>query len=100
MSEGNRYRRAVEAVWERSERQYRGWPGERWAQAEAGASALLAWLRGCASEEELFLRYWETGDPPGVLLARHLPEGFGAGGRLTLEEACFRRRLLELRPGG
>ena len=100
MSEGNRYRQAVEAVWERSERQYRGWPAERRAQAAGAAAALLARLGECASEEELFLRYWEPGDPPGVLLARHLPEGFGAQGRLTLEEACFRRRLLELRPGG
>ena len=100
MSEGNRYRRAVEAVWERSEQQYRGWPGERREQARPAASALLAGLRECSSEEELFLRYWEPGDPPGVLLARHLPEGFGDQDRLTLEEACFHRRLLELRPGG
>lgn len=100
MNAGNRYRQAVEAVWERSERQYLGWPEERREQAEAGVAALLARLRECASEEELFLRYWEPGDPPGVLLARHLPEGFGDQGRLTLEEACFRRRLLELRPGG
>ena len=100
MSEGNRYRQAVRAVWERSEQQYRGWPGERREQAAAAAAALLAWLGECASEEELFLRYWEPGDPPGALLAWRLPEGFDAQGRLTLEEACFRRRLLELRPGG
>ncbi len=100
MSEGNRYRQAVRAVWQRSEQQYLGWPGERREQAEAGVAALLARLRECSSEEELFLRYWEAGDPPGVLLERHLPGAFSASDRLTLEEACFRRRLLELRPGG
>ena len=99
MQEGNRYRQAVRAVWERSERQYRGWPGERREAARPAASALLARLGECSSEAELYLRCGEPGGEPGALLQRLLPEGFGAACRLTLEEACFFRRLLELSGG-
>ena len=100
MQRENRFRVAVRAVWERSYEQYLGWPEERREAAKPAVSALLARLGECDSEAELHLRYWESGDPPGVLLGRHLPGGWGAGARLTLEEACFRRRLLELTRGG
>ena len=99
MQEGNRYRQAVRAVWERSNRQYLGWPGARREAARPAASALLARLGECSSEAELHLRYGEPGGEPGALLARRLPEGFSAACRLTLEEACFFRRLLELSGG-
>ena len=81
MQKESRYRQAVRAVWERSDQQYLGWPEER-------------------REAELYVRYWEVGDPPGVLLGQHLPGGWGAEERLTLEEACFWRRLLAIRHGG
>ena len=100
MQEESRFRQAVRAVWGRSVRQYLGWPEERREAARTAASALLARLGECDSEAELYVRYWEVGDPPGMLLGQHLPGGWSAGERLTLEEACFWRRLLELRRGG
>ena len=100
MQKGSRFRQAVRAVWERSDQQCLGWPEERREATTSAASALLARLGECDSEVELHLRYWELGDPPGVLLGRHLPDGWDAGERLTLEEACFWRRLLELQRGG
>ena len=100
MQKESRFRQAVRAVWERSDRQYLGWPEERREAAKPAVSALLARLGECDGEAELHLRYWESGDPPGVLLGRHLPVGWDADERLTVEEACFRRRLLELQRGG
>ena len=100
MQKESRFRQAVRAVWERSDRKYLGWSEERREAAKPAVSALLARLGECDSESELHLRYWESGDPPGVLLGRHLPGGWDAGERLTLEEACFWRRLLELKRGG
>ena len=100
MQKESRFRLAVRAVWERSYEQYLGWPEERREAARPAVSALLARLGECGSEAELHLRYWEVGDPPGVLLGRHLPGEWDAGDRLTLEEVCFWRRLLELTRGG
>ena len=100
MQKQSRFQQAVRAVWERSHQQYLGWSEEQRATVQPAVDALLAWLGECMSEAELDLRYWETGDPPGALLRQHLPDGFDAEEQLTLEEACFWRRLLELRPGG
>ena len=100
MQKGSRFRQAVRAVWEQSDRQYLGWPEERREAARPAVSALLARLRECDGEAELELLYWEFGDPPGVLLGQHLPDGWDADERLTLEEACFWRRLLERTRGG
>jgi hypothetical protein len=96
----SRFQQAVRAVWERSHTEYLGWTENQRAAAQPAVDALLAWLGECISEAELDLRYWETGDPPGVLLRQHLPDGYDADELLTLEEACFWRRLLELRTGG
>ena len=100
MQKESRFRQAVRAVWERSDQEYLGWPEERREAAQPAVSALLARLGECDGEAELHLRYWEAGDPPGVLLGRHLPGEWDADERLTLEEACFWRRLLELQRGG
>ncbi len=100
MQKESRFRQAVRAVWEQSDQQYLGWPEERREAAKPAVSALLARLGECDGEAELHLRYWESGDPPGVLLGQHLPDGWDADERLTLEEACFWRRLIELKRRG
>ena len=100
MQKESRFRQAVRAVWERSDQEHLGWPEVRREAAKPAVSALLARLGECDGEAELHLRYWESGDTPGVLLGRHLPGEWEAGERLTLEEACFWRRLLELTRGG
>lgn len=100
MEKEGRFQQAVRAVWERSHTEYLGWPEEQRAAVQPAADALLAWLGECISEAQLDVRYWEIGDPPGVLLRRHLADGFDADTRLTLEEACFWRRLVELGADG
>lgn len=96
MSKNDRFRRAVRAVWEQSHAAYVAWPAERRALAQPAAYALHVWLADAASEGELIARYWEVGDPPGVVLRQHLPAGFDPEDALTLEEACFWRRLMEM----
>ena len=96
----SRFQQAVRAVWEHSHQQYLGWPEAKREAAQPAVDALLGWLGECISEAVLDVRYWETGDPPGVVLRRYLPDGFDADEQLTLEESCFWRRLLELRSGG
>lgn len=100
MQKQSRFQQAVRAVWERSHREYFGWPEAKREAVQLAVDALLAWLGECSGEAELDLRYWETGDPPGAVLRAHLPDGFDADEQLTLEEACFWRRLLELRGSG
>jgi hypothetical protein len=75
------------------------WPEDRRAAVQPAAEALLAWLADADSERELIARYWEVGDPPGRILRPHLPEGVDAEDALTLEEACFHRRVTELEAG-
>ena len=99
MCKRSRFQQAVRAVWRRSHQQYLGWPEEKRVAAQPAVDALLAWLSECQAESELDVRYWEQGDPPGVILRDHLPDGFDADEQLTLEEACFWRRLFELRMG-
>ncbi len=96
----NRFQQAVRAVWEQSHEQYLGWSEAKREAVQPAVDALVAWLGECPSEAVLDVRYWETGDPPGAVLRDHLPDGFDADEQLTLEEACFWRRLLELRLGG
>ncbi|MEZ4503125.1 MAG: hypothetical protein R3C39_10910 [Dehalococcoidia bacterium] len=100
MQKESRFQQAVRAVWERSHTEYLGWSEEKRSVVRPAVDALLAWLGECIGEAELDLRYWETGDPPGALLQRHLPAGFDADEQLMLEEACFWQRLLELRRSG
>jgi hypothetical protein len=97
MCKQSRFQQAVRAVWRRSHQQYLGWPEEKRVAAQPAVDALLAWLSECQRESELDIRYWEIGDPPGLVLREHLPDGFDAAEQLTLEEACFWRRLFELR---
>src|SRR5690606_15904215 len=100
MTKESRFQQAVRAVWERSHDEYLGWPEMRRAAADPAVEALMTSLRRWTQESALELYYWQPGDPPGVLLLEHLPEGFTTDERLMLEEACFWRRLLELRAGG
>lgn len=97
VSKQSRFLLAVRAVWERSHEQYLAWPEVRRIAAQAAVDALSAWLADCQHERDLDLRYWEPGDLPGLILLQHLPPRFDIDDRLTLEEACFWRRLLELR---
>lgn len=97
MCKQSRFQRAVRAVWWRSHQQYLGWPEEKRVAAQPAADALRVSLNECQAESELDVRYWEIGDPPGLVLREHLPGGFDADEQLTLEEACFWRRLIELR---
>ena len=99
MSKQSRFLRAVRAVWEHSHQDYLEWPEEKRAATAPAADALLAWLGVCQSEAELDVRYWEAGDPPGLLLLRYLPANFESDDRLTLEDACFWRHVLALRSG-
>ncbi len=94
------FQQAVRAVWEQSHQQYLGWSEAKRTAVQPAVEALLAWLGECPSEAVLDARYWEAGDPPGVVLREHLPDGCDADEQLTLEEACFWQRLLELRLGG
>lgn len=96
MPKHDRFRTAVRAVWERSHATYLAWPEEQRALTQPAANALLDWLADAENEGELITRYWEIGDPPGVVLRQHLPAGFDPEEALTLEEACFWRRLMEL----
>ena len=100
MQKESRFQQAVRAVWERSHTEYLGWSEDQRSAVQPAVDALLACLGECISEAELDVRYWATGDPPGVLLKRHLPDGFDADELLTIEEACFWRRLVELRAVG
>jgi hypothetical protein len=100
MCKQSRLQQAVRAVWRRSHCEYLGWPEERRKAAQPAANALLVWLGQCQLESELDVRYWEVGDPPGLVLRERLPNGFDAGEQLIIEEACFWRRLFELRMGG
>jgi len=97
VSKQSRFLLAVRAVWERSHQQYLAWPEVRRIAAQPAVDALSAWLGDCQRETELDIRYWEPGDLPGLILLQHLPPRFDIDDRLTLEEACFWRRLLELR---
>ena len=100
MCKQSRFQLAVRAVWEHSHQQYLGWTEAKRAAAQPSVDALLAWLGECPSEAVLDVRYWETGDPPAVLLREQLPDGFDADEQLTLEEACFWPCLLELNAAG
>lgn len=100
MQKEGRFQQAVRAVWEHSHTEYLGWSEQRRAAVQPAVDALLVWLGECNSEAQLDIRYWEVGDPAGVLLQRHLPDGFDADELPTIEEACFWRRLDELRADG
>ncbi|MCA9846336.1 MAG: hypothetical protein KC461_13255 [Dehalococcoidia bacterium] len=96
MSKNDRFRHAVRGVWENSHAVYTEWSDEQRAALQPAVDALLAWLADAASEGDLIARYWEVGDPPGQILKPHLPADLDAADALTVQEACFWRRINEL----
>jgi len=102
MTDNDRYRRAVHALWARGLAGYEAWPAEQRQAVHPAVEALLAWLRECPDPDALIHDYWEDDDAPGALLRRHLPPGWATGmdpdDLLLLEEACFQLRLRELWP--
>ncbi len=95
--EKSRFGAAAVGVWERSHREYAGWPPAEQAVARAAIESLSAQLAECADEHGLHEQYWAFGDPLGQVLQAQLPPGFDPERLLTLEEACLWLRLLELR---
>lgn len=93
MTDQERYRRAVRAVWERSYHDVEHWNDASREAVQPAMDALLAWLVNATTEAELARRYWEAGDAPGAILRPLLPGVFDAEDLLTLEEACFWVRL-------
>lgn len=96
----NRHQEAVRAIWRESYETWRDRPEEERQTTEVAVNALLAVLRrNCHTEEDLHERYLQPGDWPAPVLLRQLPENPGLDELLTLEEAAFWLRYLEL-PGG
>jgi hypothetical protein len=92
----NRHREVTRAVWRQS---YETWMNRPEPERQAGApavNAVLAVLRGCGNEQQLHDRYWEPGDWPAPILLRQLPDDPGLDELLTLEEAAFWLRYLEV----
>jgi hypothetical protein len=92
----NRRREVTRAVWRQS---YETWMNRPEPEREVGASAVnavLAVLRRCNNEQQLHDRYWEPGDWPAPFLLRQLPDDPGLDELLTLEEAAFWLRYLEV----
>ena len=96
MTKQNRHREVTHAVWRQS---YETWTSRPEPERQAGASAVnavLAVLAGCSNEQELHHRSWEPGGWPAPVLLRQLPDDPGLDELLTLEEAAFWLRYLEL----
>ncbi len=96
MSKNDRFQRAVRGVWEHSHTTYVAWSDEQHAAMQPAVDALLAWLADAESGGELIARYWEVGDPPGVILQPHLPADIDPADALTVQEECFWRRISEI----
>ena len=100
MTRENRRREVTRAAWQQS---YETWTARPQAERRAGEFAvntLLARLRTCQNEDELHDSYWQPGDWPSPVLLRQLPDDPGLDELLTLEEAAFWLRYLELREQG
>ena len=99
MTNGTRLQVAVRAVWKQSYACYDSWPPCRREEVMPAVNELLGWLRGCADEDDLAVRYWLPGDPAGAVLQRSLPGPIDSDDQLLLQEACFWLRLCDLREG-
>ena len=90
-------REVIRAIWRQSYETWNGLPEAERRINEVAVNALLAVLRStCRTEDELHERYWQPGDWPAPVLLRQLPDDPGLDQLLTLEEAAFWLRYLEL----
>ena len=100
MTRENRRREVTRAIWRQSYETWAGRPEAERLASEAAVNALLRALRCCRNEDELHNRYWQPGDWPAPVLLRQLPDDPGLDELLTLEEAAFWLRYLELQEQG
>lgn len=96
MTRENRRREVTRAIWRQSYDTWRSRPEAEHLASEPAVNALLAVLRACHNEDELHDRYWLPGDWPAPVLLRQLADNPGSDELLTLEEAAFWMRYLEL----
>lgn len=92
----NLNRESTRAIWQESYETWMSQPEAERLATEPAVHALVAALRGCRNWEELSESYYRPGDWPSPFLLRQLPDDPGLDRLLTLEEAAFWLRYLEL----
>ncbi|MPZ50978.1 MAG: hypothetical protein GEU75_17040 [Dehalococcoidia bacterium] len=100
MTRENRRREVTRAIWRQSYETWIGRPEAERLPSEPAVNALLRALRCSHDEDDLHGRYWQPGDWPAPVLLRQLPDNPGLDELLTLEEAAFWLRHLELQEQG